>query len=376
MQTVARIAIAIVVVAALAPVARAGAQGTWVTTVDGQTFTLTLSADGTAKLNTERGRWSESGDEVTLVDQGGERIVGERDGDRMRFVVEGVELVFTRARGPRVGQRAAPPVADFAPGKTLKGKTVRPKGSGAKFTVPRGWKHGYETVDGTTSYVVKPAKVGDKGAIMMSRQLLGAGERRMTADRIVEAAVRELVGDVPVTVVVKPERFTVNRRDAGRLIIRASQGGTTLEGYAVGVVVDDYIFAIVGLYDASIADTMRAGVNTITASFVAKAPPENARLKKRLLGCWEHYSSSSGGGSAQSQTKWWLQADGTYAKKGFTSVSVGGASNMSEHAEDGAYRVMGSDIVTSPTKGGGGTYTVTWKGRILFLNGTKYLPCN
>lgn len=356
--------------------ASSSAVGTWHANAGGQQLTLILSADGSGSLNGERGQWRQQGNQVALYDPEGNALAaGQLSGDTLTFYVEGTQLVFTRA--------AAKPTTGGGKGDTfdpklVPGKTVKPKDSSASFRVPRGWKHGYEqTPQGETAYVLKPAKGGDKGAVFMTYTVLSAADRRRPVHELLQESALQLTGGVALETVEGPAKLTINGAPAARWVVRARAGGQHLEGYFAGVIVEDYAYVIVGLYDVALAEELRPGIDTVLATFKAKPPKRNDKLERQIVGCWSKYSGNTDNlGSTSSESRWGFKPDGTYWYKGFTSVSVDGASALSESEEAGTFRIVGNTLTTSPNQGEPGRYTVALRGGMLLMGSSKYIPCN
>jgi hypothetical protein len=377
---------------------RMRAPGTYVTAgPDGEPIRLTLNPDGSGDINGERGSWDIRFGRIILSD-GQDAVAADLVGDQLSVYLPDGQLVFTReqAGGTQEGAFAgagvsaaggAPhagsgggPARPFAPEATLAGEEVAPKDSGAEFKVPDGWAHGFERDEqGNESYALRPRGVEDAG-IALTRRVLTAAEQQTPVSQLLQQGLQEMVGQVSLHVVVPAEDLEVRGQRAGRTIVRAQpgRGQPEIELYLAGVVVEHYGFVIGAVYPADQADEMRPAVDTILSSFRGSVPPENAELRAQVLGCWSHFTSSTGGtGSGSSETRLRFAGDGSFDYHHYTSISVEGLGSSRESRDAGRFRVEGNAITTMSSQGGSITsYEVGLQGGMLYLNGTRYLPCS
>jgi hypothetical protein len=368
---------------------------------DGEQFRLVLGADGSGSLNGHPGTWQIQFGRIVLSD--GENLVAaDLVGDNLSVYLPEGQVVFVRegSQGAAVAGNAAPgvgapghgapghgggpasparPAREFAPENTLAGDVVTPQGSGAEFTVPDGWSHGWQkNPDGSESYGIQSRKGGTDGTIALTRRLLSGGEQQVPVSQLLEQAVRELAGNTPYDVVVPAEDLLIVGQRAGRIVVRSNPGSGPLELYLAGVVVEHYGFVIAGIYQAGSADRMRPVVDTVLSTFRGSIPPENPQLRARLVGCWENNEFSGGGtGTGSSTTRISIAADGTYQYRHFTSIQVEGMGGTRDNRDAGRYRVEGTTIVATSSQDGSVTsYDASFQGGMLYLNGVRYLPCS
>jgi len=282
-----------------------------------------------------------------------------------RIVSVAALVVIVAALAPAYAAR------NFTPSKRLAGKRV--KVQGMSVVIPTGWAGKFAKQHGTDALVVQSRRAAQQGALFATRHQLSAQERRAPVANLLAAEVRKLVGNAPIKVTLAPEALEVSGKRAARLIIGATTNGRQLELYAAAVVVDGWAFVFMGVYAADKSKLFRPALETMLTSLRGKPPQQNVRLRRRLARCWEHYYFSKGGGGGSSTTRLSLNPNGSYS---YTfHMSVAGASKRSNEA--GTWSVYGNQIVTTPNNGAATSrYNVSWKGYILYLNGTKYLPCS
>ncbi len=258
---------------------------------------------------------------------------------------------------------------DFTPSKKLHGS--RHRAQGMSLVIPSGWQARWTKQSGSDALVVQPRQSAS-GAIFAARHHLSTQQRRAPVASLLATEVRKLIGQTPIRITLKPEAIRVGGRRAGRLIIGATANNRAVELYAAAVDIEGWAFVFIGLYPTSERTKFRPAVETLLTSLRGRPPRQNLALKRRLSRCWEHYYFSSGGtGSGSSTTILCFAADGTYSYR--FHMSVMGATKRSH--KRGTWTVFGKQIVTTPNDGSATTtYTVSWKGSILYLNGTKYLP--
>lgn len=414
------------------------APGSYVgTSPDGQQLSLVLEADGTGSINGMPGTWQVQYGRLFLSD-GQQQVPADLVGNQLTVYLPQGQVTFVRAgaaagtatagAAPGYGEGAQPGTYDpyagqgyddgaaaedygdgyegdeyggaapgdhdeggaapgygaggstaarpFAP-KLLRGRKVRPEGTGTSFRVPRGWRHGpTQAPDGSAAYSVQ--REDGTGGMMLRRKALSAADQQQPVSALLSPAIQELTGGHPVQTVVAPEDLDIGGQRGARAIVRGNVNGRALELYVAGVVVGSHGYLIAGLYESSRADDMRPAVDTVLATFRASAVPENRQLRARLIGCWEHYEGdTSVNGSFNSTTRISLSPDGSYSYHYFTSISGSmGAGGTSERRDAGSYRVEGNTLVgTSSQDGSTSSFEVSLRGGILYLDGQKYLPC-
>lgn len=263
-------------------------------------------------------------------------------------------------------------VPGFRPKQRLPGKRIH--ADGMSVVIPSGWTTRWAQQNGTTALVVAPGAAG-QGATFVMRHPLPAAQRSAPVEQLLAAEVRGLIGQVPVTLAVEPQAMRVGNHRAGRLIANAAVDGRQLELYAAAVVVEGWAFVFVGLYSPSSASTFRPAMETMFSSLRGTPPRRNHALERRLARCWRHYTfSRSGSGSGSDTTTFRLGADGTYSYHFYMTITAGMMATR-ERRERGTWHVAGNQLVTMPARGNPTTYTIRPKGALLYLNGTKYLPC-
>ncbi len=365
--------------------------GRYVAEVQGQRVELVLRADGTGELAGEAGTWR-FGDNDTLLlgdTMGNVVYYAKLAGDQMTVSDGSMSLTFTRVgktRAPAPSPTAPEPTkpshtgsahSPFRPAKLLAGKKVAPKGTRVSFTVPKGWQHKWGTTDsGDKAYLVIPPRAQNSAAIFLSYRLLSPTEARQPVATLLRAGANQLLGQATAQIVVGPEEFSVGGKSAGRLIFQSQLGTKTVEGYLGGVLVDDFAYVVLGLYDAAKKDELRAGADTVLASFRGQAPAENLALKRQIAGCWQSYKGSSSSiGSSGAEFMYRFSADGSYAYRYTGSISVQAGSTASEDHDQGSYRVFGEQVTLLSNKGESSTYNVRRKGNGLVLGDREYWAC-
>lgn len=263
----------------------------------------------------------------------------------------------------------------FDPKKKLRGKRVRPEGSGTSFVVPKGWRHGYTS---DTEYQLAPKKHANKAVITMTRKMLSAAEREMSMTEGLRSVAEELLEGVPAQVVAGPSTHTIGGKPAGRLIVKASVNGVEAEGYLAIVVDGTWAYIITGVYEGSLAKEVRAGADTILATFTAKSPKPNRRLMSKMIGCWSRfYRSTGGGGSGNTQSSYVFNRDGTWSWSYYLSISVPGMTSSDKDKDGGTWTAFGDTLyLQSNVKGEDKQLLVEKKGAFTYLGNIKYLPCS
>lgn len=258
----------------------------------------------------------------------------------------------------------------FRPKKVLRGKRVKPEGTKLSLVVPNGWQSSWVKRGGQEAYVIAPSGGGKNGAIFATAQQMSKSDRAKGIGPLLRAAAQQVTGSGQGKVVFGPRTFTVGGRPGGQMIVQLSSNGRAVEVNAAAVIIDGWAIAFVGLYAQAQADLFRAAVDTVVSSLRGRMP--KPKIDKKLVGCWEYYYSPRGGGGS-SQTKFYFYANGSYSYRHYTSV---GGSLRRSH-EQGTWSVSGGQITTVPSNGASSSvYRVRWKGRMLYLNGTRYLPCS
>ena len=197
---------------------------------------------------------------------------------------------------------------------------------------------------------------------------------------VLEMALQNILGGQAAQRVVSPEAFQVDGKRAGRVVVTVQSPQGAIEGYLAGVLDGNVAYVFMGIYPQGLSKTVRPGMDTIVASFRAGKMPENTELRQRLAGrCYEEFtgsSSSSSGSYSSSSTRHWFNADGSYSYRHNFHVSAGGGlSGYNESKRQGTWRVQGDTLVAS-TNDGNYEYSVTRKKGIMYLDGTKILPCD
>lgn len=358
--------------------------GTYAANVGGTTLELVLHSNGTATLQGERTRWQQHGKQVVFTDSEGSSVAASYDGNHLRANVEGTQIVFTRSgastaptKTARAGGPSGQPAGSaFRPSKVLKGRRYRVKGANASFTLPRGWKAKVGNHNGQEGVLITRKK-NSNGVIVLTAKMLSSSERQSSVGQVLAQGARELVGDTPVSIVRPPTEHSVRGYPSADLLLQGQQGGQSIRARLGGIKIDGWGAVFMALYPANDEADYQAAFDTVFSTFKGKAPKQNLRLAAKVRGCWEHYSSSTGGGSVSSSTRFWFGADGSYRYHHYTSVSVAGAGASNESKEAGSFAVFGDQISTEDARSGAsGNYSVRFKGRMLYLNGTRYLPCS
>lgn len=394
-HTAATVLAALLLTASAAAHAASPAQvaGNWTGTVQGQTVQLILRADGSGSLNGQRGSWTVQGSQVVLDGE----LQGRFDGQRLTFYVDGAAVVLQRSGGasaqPAMLQRAAYPqvsggapaaasgATTFKPRKTLRGSRVTPAGKHVSFVVPSGWQHGLtQTADGPAYQITPPGLQPGQGAILLNWIYLDQFQASQPMTQLLEMALQNLLGGQQAERVVAPEAFQVDGKKAGRVVVTVQGAQGKVEGYLAGVLDGTVAYVFMGVYPASLTRDARPGMDTMVASFRAGKMPENTELKQRLAGrCYEEFTGSSSGygdSHASSSTRHWFNANGSYNYHHSFHVSAGGGvSGYNETKRQGTWRVQGDNIVAN-TNDGSYEYAITRRGGILYLDGTKILPCD
>ena len=373
------------------------APGTYSTTAaDGQRYELVLNPDGSGHLNGQPGTWQVQMGRIFISD-GQNYVPADLVGDQLTVHLPDGAVVFVREGGGAVAQGgaaggvagqgggvaggaggAAPagPAKKFQPEGTLAGDVVAPAGSGAEFTVPDGWTHGpTRSQDGSEAYGIQN-KTG--AGMVITRKVLSATEQRTPVSTLLQQSLQKEIGNHPVEVVVPAEDLDIAGQRAARTILRGDLNGRQMELYFAGVVVGHYGFVMGALYESSASSQVRPAVDTVLSTFRGSIPEENQQLRSQLLGCWEHYEAdTSVNGSFNTTTRISLQPNGTYSYRYYSSVTgSAGMGGTSEKSDSGRYRVEGNTVVgVSDQDGSVSSYTAQLQGGILYLNGTKYLPC-
>lgn len=277
-------------------------------------------------------------------------------------------IILTAAIATLFGNLPTPSTQTaFRPTRRLAGKRYR--SGGMSVVIPTGWR----TATTQGAVVVTPEQNPSDGGFVVTRHHLSPRQRRGRLDAFLAAELRKSSGNLPTQVALPPQRLRVNGNRAARTIVRATANGRAVEVYAAVVVVDSWAFAFVGLYIQTAAQRYRAVLDTMVATLRGKPPQQNRALLSKLSGCWRHSTfSSSVNGSGSSTTTLRLGRDGTYAYRYYMSVM--GAVRRSRAR--GTWAVYGDQLTTTPGDGREATtYSVRFTGRILYLNGRKYLPC-
>jgi hypothetical protein len=303
---------------------------------------------------------------------------------RIEFQREGKAAADSPSNTPAARQPSPTATSNanepFRPAKLLAGKTVKPRGTSVSFRLPKGWKHQWGTSQtGDKAYVLTPPKAAGNAAVFMSYRILSAQDARLPFATLLTQGANELLGSATAQVALGPEEFTVDGKRAGRLLFRGTFPGQTksVEAYLGGVLAGQFVYVVLGIYEASASDRMRPAIDTVLATFRGKAPAENATLKRNILGCWQSYRGSSGGEwSSGYHRVLSLSPNGTYAYRYTGSISVTSGSSVSENHEKGTFHVYGNELVLVSNKGETTTYKAYRKGASLFLDKREYWACD
>lgn len=386
------------VLAVAAPLRAQSPEGTYVGELMGVPFEVILEPGGRAVIEGEAARWRLEGEQLLIVGPEGEALVGRLSGNQLTLHLEdGDILEMRRTGGGAEGQitgpapdspvgsatgRSPPRPAGKAPKPRLPGKRVRPEGQTATLVIPKGWSHRWGNGRaGESAYVVTPPGGEAKGLIAITLMPLSAADAGRPMPELLEAGATELLQGAPASVVEGPTEFRLGGRRAGQVILhvqvpKADGSVAALEGNLAGVLVDEFAYVFLGLYEAKNAALLRAGMDTMLASFSAPKLKENLALKQRLAGCWTRYEGDTSGGSSHSdEATYRFGPDGSYAYSGASTVSGGFGNAISQSQEQGRFKVVGSTLHLFPQGQPPTSASVRLEGGRLQVGRLRFLPC-
>jgi hypothetical protein len=373
--------------------------GQWTTNINGQQVAMTLRSDGSADFMGTPGRWQAANGQIVVASAQGQ-LQGAVQNGQLVFVYNGQQFVWTRAGGgpaapqPGPAPAAAPAPAPekgapFKPAKVLPGRKVTPEHSQMSFTMPKDWTGAWTQMGNMPVYAIQVPGMQAKAMLGATAKVLG-NERGLPMPTLLSQGARLVWGQAAAGAPLLTETFTVNGRAAGRSIYRAtiphpSTGQMVeAEGYLGLVVIDDFAFGVIGLYEAAQADNLRPGLDTMLASLSGTPPPRNRQMEGQIAGCWEAGTgtgpSTSKKGSAFTSAYLRIAPDGTYSRKGGVSVSTAndaayGGGVSSEHGERGTFMIHGAMITWLPAGGGSYSNGIGFKPGGLYLDGKLWINC-
>ena len=113
------------------------------------------------------------------------------------------------------------------------------------------------------------------------------------------------------------------------------------------------------------------------ASGPATAAATAGPIDGRLVGCWEDYAFSTGGAGSGSRSRTiTFAADGSYQTRSFISVSAGDLSSVSDEREDGTWSASEGSITVARSNAPSYQSRFELNGGLLYLGGTKFVPCS
>ncbi len=296
--------------------------GVYVGHIEGQRIALRLEPDGSASLLGQHGTWRSSKGGVILSSEG-ESVRAQLHGDTIVFVVDGTRFALEKHVERReVNPSPSTTARAFAPKHVLKGKRFNVTGVNASFLVPLGWTAAYGELDGESGIAITNPK--HPGVVfVVTATMLSGPQANATVPDLLKLAARDVLGDTPVQVVLGPEQFRVDGKDAGQLVLEGSDGMRTLRGRFGGVKVGRWGVGFMAFYEAKLDGTVTPVFETVLASFRAKAPKENMALAARIAGCWERSSGDSDySGSSMLSSTYRFDGQGRYSYRYHMSVST------------------------------------------------------
>jgi len=244
---------------------------------------------------------------------------------------------------------------------------------GLSVPVPKGWTGQLQEKGFALAPVAKPAA----GGLVVNRLPAPQLPPETTLPQAFGMLAAELTAGAPVEAAGPAEFFAVEGREAGRQFFRGEVEGEPTE-LLVGVVTGEPSWtAVVGGWRVADAAAMRGVADGVMRGLkVRAAPAADGALAARLAGCWNEVQRSTGGvGSGFREVKLQIGADGRYLRRSVVSMAVQGMGGVSEGTESGRWALSGDVLQLQPDDGTPSAQNAAWKGGILVLGGTRYVPC-
>ena len=350
----------------------------------GMRFEVVLRPDGSASIAGEDGRWSQRGQEVTLVVGGGSDSA-MLEGKNLVVNLYGARIVLERqdvapAGGPPAAAQARPgPAASTAsavsgggcgerlvavPG--MEGPKVNVPNLGVRLHLPRGWSGKWEEGKDRPYYHATGPSSGEGGFITVVLTFLADAQKSKSIEDLIDM-------DVPADAErLESRRFSVAGNCGGWLIFRAEG----LEQMVTAIQAGDWLYLGLARYQPSAAEVMRPSLQTMFATAILTPPARNAAMEKRIQGCWKWLQVSNNyNGVASAGAQITLAADGSFTWMHHSYVSVG-ATGIYRETQQGQYRVVGDYLLTARNEGGSRAHPIEPAGVALLIGGKRYIPCS